>query len=116
MAVIERTIQVSYRHRVFFTRRAFDKDNPVLRDALADGEVEEQHKAFVVLDESLARAQPRLARDIESYFTAFSESRTLVCPPFVIEGGERTKNSYFHVSEIPSHIDRYHIDRHAYVI
>ena len=37
-------------------------------------------------------------------------------PPLVIEGGERTKNSYFHVSEIHSHIDRYHIDRHSYVI
>ena len=116
MAVIERTIQVSYRHRVFFTRRVFDCANPVLREALACGEEKEQHKAFVVLDESLARAQPQLIRDIEAYFTAFSESLKLVCPPFVIEGGERTKNSYFHVSEIHSHIDRYHIDRHAYVI
>jgi 3-dehydroquinate synthase len=34
----------------------------------------------------------------------------------VIEGGERTKNSYFHVSEIHSQIDRYHIDRHSYMI
>src|ERR1051325_8090228 len=116
MGVIERTIQVSYRHRVFFTRRAFDSANPVLRDALADGELKEQHKAFVVLDESLARAQPQLARDIEAYFAAFSESLKLVCPPCVIEGGERTKNSYFHVSEIHSHIDRYHIDRHSYVV
>src|SRR5437870_8767642 len=116
MAVIERTIQVSYRHRVFFTRRVFDSSNPVLRDALANGEEKEQHKAFVVLDESLARAQPLLIRDIEAYFTAFSESMKLVCPPFVIEGGERTKNSYFHVSEIHSHIDRYHIDRHSYVV
>jgi len=33
-----------------------------------------------------------------------------------LEGGERTKNSYFHVSEIHSHIDRYHIDRHSYVV
>jgi len=116
MSVIERTIQVSYHHRVLFTRRVFDSSNPVLRDALADGEEKEQHKAFVVLDESLARAQPLLIREIEAYFTAFSESMKLVCPPFVIEGGERTKNSYFHVSEIHSHIDRYHIDRHAYVI
>src|SRR5437762_1984299 len=116
MSVIERTIQVSYHHRVLFTRRVFDSSNPVLRDALANGEEKEPHKAFVVLDESLARAQPLLIRDIEAYFTAFSESMKLVCPPFVIEGGERTKNSYFHVSEIHSHIDRYHIDRHAYVI
>src|SRR2546426_11911129 len=116
MAVIERTIQVSYRHRVFFTRRVFDCANPVLREALACGEEKERHKAFVVLDESLARAQPQLTGNIEAYFTAFSESLKLVCAPFVIEGGERTKNSYFHVSEIHSHIDRYHIDRHAYVI
>src|SRR6185295_5582592 len=52
----------------------------------------------------------------EAYFTAFSQLLKLVCPPFVIEGGERTKNSYFHVSEIHSHIDRYHIDRHSFVI
>ena len=116
MAVIERTIQVSYRHRVFFTRGVFDCANPVLRDALVNGEEKEPHKAFVVLDESLARAQPRLTGDIEAYFAAFPESLRLVCAPFVIEGGERTKNSYFHVSEIHSHIDRYHIDRQAYVI
>src|SRR6266576_4416031 len=116
MGVIERTIQVSYRHRVFFTRRVFDSSNPALRDALSNGEEKERHKAFVVLDESLARAQPQLIRDIEAYFTAFSESMKLVCPPFVIEGGERTKNSYFHVSEIHSHIDRYHIARHSYVV
>src|SRR5580765_8199377 len=116
MGVIERTIQVSYRHRVFFTRRVFDCANPVLRDALANGVEKVQHKAIVVLDESLARAQPQLTRDIEAYFAAFSESLKLVCPPFVIEGGARTKHSYYHVSEIHSHIDRYHIDRHAYVI
>jgi 3-dehydroquinate synthase len=40
----------------------------------------------------------------------------LVCPPLVLEGGERAKNSYFHVSEIQSQIDRFHIDRHSYVI
>jgi 3-dehydroquinate synthase len=34
----------------------------------------------------------------------------------ILEGGERVKNSYFHVSEIQSYIDRYHIDRHSYVI
>src|SRR5438046_894989 len=116
MSVIERTIQVSYRHRVLFTRSVFDAANLTLKEVLSDGESKEQHKVFVVLDESLARAQPALARNIESYFAAFPDLLKLICPPFVIEGGERTKNSYFHVSEIHSHIDRYHIDRHSYVI
>ncbi|MED6315175.1 MAG: 3-dehydroquinate synthase, partial [Verrucomicrobiota bacterium] len=34
----------------------------------------------------------------------------------LFEGGERTKNSYFHVSEIQSKIEMHHIDRHSYVI
>jgi 3-dehydroquinate synthase len=116
MSVIERTIQVVYRHRVFFTRGVFDPANPVLRDVLANGEHKEANKVFVVLDESLARAQADLARKIETYFAAFPAELKLVCAPFVIEGGERTKNSYFHVSEIHSHIDRYHIDRHSYIV
>ncbi|MEP6664077.1 MAG: 3-dehydroquinate synthase, partial [Verrucomicrobiota bacterium] len=30
--------------------------------------------------------------------------------------GERVKNSYFHVSEIQSHVEKYHIDRHSYIL
>src|SRR5437762_8531668 len=116
MDLIERAIQFSYRHRDYFTRRVFDPANPVLKEVLANAENKEQHKAFVVLDESLARARPELARNLEAYFSAFSDPLKLVCAPFVIEGGERTKNSYFHVSEIHSHIDRYHIDPHSYVV
>jgi len=70
----------------------------------------------MVLDESLAVAPPGLLLSIEEYFAAFASELTLVCPPLVLEGGERAKNSYFHVSEIQSQIDRFHIDRHSYVI
>src|SRR2546428_267042 len=113
MSVIERAVQVGFRHRVFFTRRVFDPANPLLKDVLAGGANRDPHNALVVLDESLAQAQMDLERTIGNYFAAFAESLRLVCPPLVIEGGERTKNSYFHVSEIHSHIDRYHIDRHG---
>src|SRR5436190_3560326 len=116
MSVIERAVQVGFRHRVFFTRRVFDPANPLLKDVLAGGGNRDPHKALVVLDESLAQAQLDLERTIGNYFAAFADSLRLVCPPLVIEGGERTKNSYFHVSEIHSHIDRYHIDRQSYVI
>src|SRR5690349_18411858 len=116
MSVIERAISVGYRHRVLFTRNVFDPANPALKDVLAKVEDKKRHNVFVVLDESLAQARLHLARDIEGYFAVFPGSLKLVCPPFIIEGGERTKNSYFHVSEIHSHIDRYHIDRHSYVI
>src|SRR5262249_15233888 len=66
--------------------------------------------------EALAHAQPALAEQIETWFAAPAAPARLVCPPLVIEGGERTKNSDFHVSQIHSQIDRHHIDRHSYVI
>ena len=115
MSSIHRNIQVDYELRVHFTRAVFAPANSLLKEVLvADpGRV---HGVLVVLDESLALARPELPELIEAYFTHASSQLKLVCPPMIIEGGERTKNSYFHVSEIHSHIDRYHIDRHSYVV
>src|SRR3954465_1121432 len=116
MSSIQRAIQVSYQLRAFFTQSVFAPANPLLRDLLVSEPGTRVHGVLVVLDESLAQVRPGLVQEIESYFTAASGRLKLVCPPMIIEGGERTKNSYFHVSEIHSQIDRYHIDRHSYVI
>lgn len=112
---IERTIQVSYRHQVHFTEGVFQPSNHLLRDIMAEGATRQRHKVIVVVDEALSQSQPFLVRSIENYFSAHPELQ-LVCSPIIIEGGERTKNSYFHVSEIHSQIDRFHVDRHSYVI
>ncbi len=115
MSAVRKKIEVSYDLRVLFTDHVFDSHNLTLKQTLAD-KPGQAKKALLVLDESLAHTQPALARQIEKYFAAHADSLKLVCHPLVIEGGERTKNSNFHVSEIHSHIDRHHIDRHSYVI
>jgi 3-dehydroquinate synthase len=115
MTLIERTISLKFQHRVFFTKNVFGLGNPVLREVLA-GRAGQVPKVLVVVDESLQTAQPALVPQIESWFRHYAAAVRLVCPPFVLEGGERVKNSYFHVSEIHSQIDRFHIDRHSYVI
>ena len=132
MALIERTIAIRFQHRVHFTRNVFGLANPLLKDVLAGAPHSDAArscpppagsesgapppKVLVVLDESLHAAQPALVPQIETYFKTIADCAQLVCPPFVLEGGERVKNSYFHVSEVQSHIDRYHIDRHSYLI
>lgn len=115
MSLIERTISIRFQHRVHFTKNLFGLGNSLLKDVLA-GEAGQLPKVFVVLDESLHSAQPALAQQIETWFKNNANAVQLVCPPFILEGGERVKNSYFHVSEIQSQIDRYHIDRHSYVM
>jgi 3-dehydroquinate synthase len=116
MSYIERTIQVSYRHRVYFTRQVFGAGNELLKQVLTLEKSTTIAKALVVVDEMLAQAQPSLLKDIEAYFRERPLELKLVCPPMVLEGGERAKNSYFHVSEIQSHVEKYHIDRHSYII
>jgi len=116
MSIIRRSFQVSYELQVQFTQNVFEPTNLILKTVLDHGGNGRPHKTIVILDEALARTQPAISRRIETYFETHSEQLQLVCPPIVIEGGERTKNSYFHVSEIHSRLDRYHIDRHSYVI
>jgi 3-dehydroquinate synthase len=111
---IQRTISVHFNHRVFFTERVFEPRNLLLQIVLTESGI--PARALVILDEGLAQAQPHLAGDVESYFSAFAGRLNLVCPPLVVEGGERAKTSYFHVSEIHSRIERFHIDRHSYVV
>jgi len=118
MSMLRRSIQLSYELRVHFTQNVFEPANVVLRTVLDSmpNPGGQPHKVLLILDESLAKGQPEIGSQIQEYFREHSARLDLVCPPVVLEGGERTKNSYFHVSEIHSHIERYHIDRHSYVI
>jgi 3-dehydroquinate synthase len=113
MSVIQRSIQVNWQLCVFFTEDVFAPANLTLKAALADAA---PRKVLVVLEDSLALAQPNLSRQIENYFSAHAEKLQLVCPPILIAGGERSKNSDKFIAEIHSQIDRHHIDRHSYLI
>jgi 3-dehydroquinate synthase len=114
MSTIARTIRVQFDHRVHFTRGLFSPSNSLLQTLLA--QPGRAPKVLAVLDEGLAQAQPELAKTIETYFAGLSDQITLAGPPLIIEGGERAKMSYFHVSEIHSQIERHHIDRHSFVL
>lgn len=116
MNPLQRAIQVTFTHRVFFTEHAFAPDNPLLAGLLSGAPSTPAAKVLVVIDEGLHLARPDLALQIERYFVPLSDRLRLAGPPLVLEGGERLKNSYFHVSEIHSHIDRHDIDRHSFLV
>jgi 3-dehydroquinate synthase len=113
MSVIRRTIEVTWQLRVFFTENVFAPDNPTLRDVLADAV---PRKVFVVLEDSLAQAQPELERQIENYFSAHAKQLQLVRPPLFVSGGEPAKNSLTLVTDLLSQLHRHHLDRQSYLI
>lgn len=116
MSSIEKTIRVEYAHRIFFTRGIFNGENELLFNLCSEERGGRAAKVFVIVDEAVAEAIPGLNASIEAYFNARRSELDLVCTPLFVEGGERVKNSYFHVSEIHSRLDRFHIDRHSYVL
>ena len=116
MEALEKTIRVEYAHRVYFTRGVFARSNVILSNLCREGQDKRSSKVFVIVDESVADAIPGLVDQIKGFFESHRPRIDLVCAPVLIEGGERVKNSYFHVSEVHSRLDRFHIDRHAYVI
>ena len=116
-----RTVTVQWLHQVHFTEHVFASDNPLLRDVLVPGApaaspVHARAKVLVVVDEGLNRALVHLSGDITAYFARYADQLELVCPPICLEGGEVVKNAYFRVSEVHALIERYHIDRHNYVL
>ena len=82
---IERSIQVGFELRVFFTRNVFAPANPLLHEILLPKtDSERSRNVLVVLDESLAQARPELGQQIEAWFGNASDQLKLVCPPLVI--------------------------------
>ena len=111
--MIQRSIQVGWQLRIFFTEDVFAPGNPILKDAIADGS---PRKVLVVLEDALAQSQPKLERQIEDYFSAHASQLQLVRSPLFVAGGEQSKNSITIVTDILSQIDRHHIDRQSYLI
>jgi len=103
-------IPVAFKHRVCFTRGAFGSGNPLLAGILAEGG---GRRVLVTVEESVARAWPMLARQIESYFADLGfDWRGL----HVLPGGEAVKADDALVRRVWEAIDRGHIDRHSYLI
>jgi 3-dehydroquinate synthase len=123
--LLERDIQVTFRHRVLFTEDVFAPANPLLADLLAaarasaGGSAEARSsraKALVTVDAGLAGRQPGLLTNIAEYFARDRHPALLVAPPLVLPGGEAAKNDPAVAARVQSAIEQHGICRHSYVI
>ncbi len=103
-------IPVTFKHRVVFTRGAFEDGNPALGEILAEGG---GRRALVLIEEAVAAAWPELPAGIGAYFRGMEvELRGL----HVLPGGEAVKADDLLVREVWKLIDAAHLDRHSYVL
>jgi 3-dehydroquinate synthase len=113
---IDQTFDVRYHYPVCFTRDAFHPENPLLRDLVHDGGNPHPARILVVIDEGVARANPALISQIERYTRAHADSLRLVCPPWLVRGGEVVKNDPKEVAGIYERSRTLGLCRHSYII
>jgi len=113
VTLLERSIQVTWPLRVFFTEDVFGAGNVRLRDVLTDTA---PRKVLVVLEDTLALAQPDLEQQVVEYFALSAPQLRLSRPPILVAGGEAVKNSQSIVNDLLAHIHRHHLDRHSYLL
>ncbi len=104
-------IQVSFRHRVRFTRNAFAPGNSVLSDVL---ETRGHSKVLVFVENELRGFFPELEGEVQDYFAELPGLR--LSGVEWLQGGEESKRDDAVYQAALAAIERYGIDRHSYVV
>ncbi len=73
-------------------------------------------KVLVLLDAGVAGENPKLAENIQSYFSVHSDTLNLVSAPMILPGGEPCKNDWKLVEKIWQAVEYHKICRHSYII
>lgn len=103
-------IPVTFKHRVIFTRNAFQQANAALREVLEEGQ---GRRALVILEKSVEDAWENLSNEIKAYFEQLQIELSGIR---IFDGGESCKADDSLVKDIWKEIDQGHIDRHSYVL
>jgi 3-dehydroquinate synthase len=113
---IQQRFQVSFAYNVYFTEGLFNRENPLLHDAIAQDGGPGLKKIFFVIDNHVAEAQVNLVGDIEAYIGQYPQFLQLVGEPLIVPGGEQCKNDPSFVQQILNVVNELGIDRHSYIL
>ena len=104
-------IQVSFRHRIRFTRGAFSFGNDLLSELL---ETRGHSKVLVFIENGLREHFPQLEGEIQDYFFDLNDFRLTGVE--WLPGAEVAKRDDQVYQKAMSAIEQHHIDRHSYII
>lgn len=107
---------VPFDYPVYFTRDVFARENPYLLEALTRREPARRHRLCVMVERAVAAAWPRLPDDIAAYVEHHGACLELAEVPWVVEGGEASKNHATMVSDMHLHLYRLGLDRQSFVV
>ena len=104
-------IQVSFRHRIRFTRGAFSPGNKLLSDLL---ETRGHSKILVFVETGLKEFFPELEAQIQDYSGEVAGIR-LTGVEWLVGGEEAKRDDSVYLNAMAA-IEKHHIDRHSYIM
>ncbi|GAB3993892.1 3-dehydroquinate synthase [Spirosoma daeguense] len=111
---LQQTFAVRFSYTVFFTEHLFDTSNTLFADYFKQQSADQLKKPILfVLDAGVMETHPALSADIKTYLAKYT---AFVPEILTLPGGEAAKNDPALVEKIVDAVDRYGIDRHAYVV
>lgn len=113
---LSRSFDVAFQHRVHFTRDAFDPNNSVVADVLAQSA---ERRLIVFIDDGVHAAHPELGDRLANYLGARARAGDALPDLRMVEivpGGENAKNSIGVYEQVLTATDRHGIDRKSFVL
>ncbi|NTU42174.1 MAG: 3-dehydroquinate synthase [Nitrospirales bacterium] len=115
MKTIRQQFKVSYDFPVIFTHDVFAPENRVLCDVLAESG-QKRNRMLVVIDSCIFDSTPALIGQIERYAGLHDDMLEFVDSPYIMKGGESSKNDASEVEKIHALIEKHHLCRHSFVL
>lgn len=110
------TFQISAAYPVYFTDDAFNPSNSCLLQAISHAEPERRHRLFAIIDRGALKARPSLPKSLTEYIKHHDRHMELTAVPYVVPGGERSKNDPHLPAKLQKRLYQLNIDRQSIVL
>lgn len=101
---------------VYFTNDAFNPSNPCLLQAITHAEPNRRHRLFAIIDKGVLKARPNLPRSLTAYINRHERHMELTALPYIVPGGERSKNDQSLPARLQKRLYQLNMDRQSIVL
>jgi 3-dehydroquinate synthase len=112
---INQVLSVPFHYTVHFTHDLFSSNNRLLPGVVWNGNTDPAKVIFVV-DRGVCAGRKNFIQKIKDYCSPHSQALILACPPILVPGGERVKNTDLYITQIHEAVHKFGLCRHSYLI
>jgi 3-dehydroquinate synthase len=115
-SIYSQSFLIPARYPIYFTNDAFDPSNSCLLQAVTHAESNRRHRLFAIIDQGLLKARPYLPKNLTAYVKDHKQHMELAALPYVVPGGERSKNDPSLPARLQKRLYQLNIDRQSIVL